>query len=178
MAVRILLFLTFLLTNVTAMSQDNFKPERISKTASFIIHGKVKDVFPLFGPIREKEWAEGWDPEIVFSKNNLVEEHMIFRTKASTDENFYTWIITQFDPKNYRVEYTVSTKNRIWFIRVQCQPSGDATEATVSYTYTGLNAEGNELNRNALAKIYINDLKDWQEAINYYIHNGKMLTTH
>jgi hypothetical protein len=162
---------------VAAMSQDNFKPERISKTASFIVDGTIENVFPLFGPIREKEWAEGWEPEIIFSTNNLVEDHMIFRTKVSSDEKFYTWVITQFDSDNHSVEYTVSTKNRIWFIRVQCEPCGESTKATVTYTYTGLNPEGNELNRNALAKMYFDDLKDWQEAINYYIHNGKMLTT-
>lgn len=175
---RIFYFLIFVFINVTAMSQDNFKPERISKTASFIVDERIENVFPLFGPIREKEWAEGWEPEIIFSTNNLVEEHMIFRTKVSSDEKYYTWVITQFDVSRHLVEYTVSTKNRIWFIRVQCQPSGESTKATVSYTYTGMNSEGNQLNRDALAKMYINDLKDWQEAINYYLHNGKMLTTH
>jgi hypothetical protein len=176
--VRIFCFLTFFFINVTAMSQENFKSERISRSASFIVDGKIEDVFPLFGPVREKEWAEGWDPEIIFSTNNLVEEHMIFQTKVSSGEKVYTWVITQFDPVKYLVEYTASTTNRIWFIRVQCKAAGESTSATVTYTYTGLTPEGNELNRNALGKMYINDLRDWQEAINYYLHNGKMLTSH
>jgi hypothetical protein len=159
------------------MSQPDFKPERISKTASFMIDGEIENVFLLFGPVREKEWAEGWNPEIVFGESALVEQHMIFRTHASTDEGFYTWVITQLDEKKYLVEYTVSTSNRIWFINVQCQPSANKTKATVTYTYTGLNPKGNELNRSALAKMFENDLKDWQEAINCYIHNGKMLTS-
>lgn len=160
------------------MSQDDFNPERISRTSSFIVDGTIDNVFPLFGPIREKEWAEGWEPKIIFSSNKLAEEHMIFQTKVASDEKYYTWVVTQFDMKKHLVEYTVSTKNRIWFIRVQCQPLAETTEATVSYTYTGLNSLGNELNRNALAKMYASDLKDWQEAINYYLHNGKMLTAH
>ena len=148
------------------MSQSNFKPERISKTASFTLDGRIEKVFPLFGPMREKDWAEGWEPEVVFSTDDLVEEHMIFQTKVATDEKVYTWIVTQFNPEIHKVEYTVSTKNRVWFITVRC-----------TYTYTGLNAEGNERNRNALAKMYSQDLRDWQEAINYYLHHGKMLTT-
>jgi hypothetical protein len=159
------------------MSQADFKSERISRTATFTVNGRLQNVFPLFGPIREMEWAEGWNPEIIFSESNLVDEHMIFRTRASTEEEYYTWVITQFDERKYLVEYTVSTINRIWFIRVSCQADGDKTKASVSYTYIGLNKQGNELNRTALAKMYANDLKDWQEAINYYIHTGKMLTS-
>ena len=160
------------------MGQTNFKPERIAKSASFTLDGKIEKVFPLFGPFREKEWADGWDPQIIFCEDNLIEEHMIFQTNVSSDEKLYTWVVSKFDPKTFLVEYTVSTKNRIWFITVQCQPMKEKTKATVTYTYTGLNEEGNELNRTALAKMYSHDLKDWEEAINYYLHHGKMLTTH
>lgn len=160
------------------MSQTGFKAERISKTASFIVEGKIENVFPLFGPIREMEWVDGWSPQIIFSESNLVEEHMIFRTKGSTDEEYYTWMITQFDESKHLIEYTVSTSNRIWFIRVACESYQEKTKTTVSYTYTGLNARGNELNRIALSKMYANDLKDWQEAINHYLREGKLLVSH
>ncbi|HEY0655210.1 MAG TPA: hypothetical protein VGD65_18880 [Chryseosolibacter sp.] len=159
------------------MSQPDFKPERISRTASFIVNGEIEDVFPLFGPIREKEWAEGWNPEIIFSRSDLVEEHMIFRTSAPTDEKFYTWVITHYDPSQHLVEYTVSTANRIWFIQVLCERQVNETKATVTYTYTGLNTKGNELNRAALGKMYATDLKDWQQAINHYLDTGKMLSS-
>lgn len=174
---RIFCFVAFIIIHVQAMSQSDFVSERISKTAFFMVDGKIKDVFPLFGPIKEKLWAEGWDPQTIFSSGALVEEHMIFRTRVNTPEKYYTWVVTQFRPDEHLVEYTVSTPNRIWFIRVQCKPVGEQTKATVTYTYTGLNAEGNELNTNALAKMYETDLRDWQEAINYYLHHGIMLTS-
>lgn len=161
-----------------AMSQVGFKAERISKTASFIVEGNIENVFPLFGPIREMEWAEGWNPEILFIESDLAEEHMIFRTKGSMEEEHYTWVITQFDKSEHLVEYTVSTPNRIWFIRVVCESYHEKTKTTVSYTYTGLNARGNELNRIALSKMYTKDLKDWEEAINYYLREGKLLVAH
>jgi hypothetical protein len=160
------------------MSQTDFKSERISKTASFFVEGEIENVFPLFGPIREKEWAEGWNPEIIFSNSSLVEERMIFRTKGSGDEQYYHWAITQLIPAQHQIEYTVSTPNRIWFIRVECVSSGNKTKASVSYTYTGLNEKGNDLNKIALEKMFSNDLKDWQNAINHYLHHGKMLTSH
>src|SRR5262245_16214805 len=100
-----------------------FKPERVSKSATFGCNGKIENVFPLFGPIREMDWADGWNPEILYSTNNhaLVEEHMIFQTKGHTGEEKYTWAITKFQPEHHFIEYTVSTSERIWFISVVCK---------------------------------------------------------
>ena len=129
--------------------------------------------------MREKEWAEGWNPEIIYSDDAEIEEHMIFKTSnAHAAEKEYTWVVTQFNPLDYLVEYTVSTPQRIWFIRVACESFEKQTSATVTYTYTGLSDEGNNLNREALEKMYARDLKDWEEAINHYLSTGKQLATH
>jgi hypothetical protein len=154
------------------------KPERITRTATFTVQGKIENVFPLFGPIREKEWAEGWEPEILYrsSESVLVEEHMIFQTNGRANEGKYTWVITQFQPEKHSIEYTVSTSERIWFIRVVCRPSSSSTDVTVSYTYTGLSEEGNKKNGQALARMFADDLKDWEAAINHYLRTGKLLT--
>jgi hypothetical protein len=162
------------LTNQEVLTE--FKPERIQRSASFIIHGKIENVFPLFGPIREKEWAEGWEPEVLLPAGDiLVEEHMIFQTKAPDNEGKYTWVITQYQPENYLIEYTVSTDERIWFIRVRCEEKKETTEVTVSYTYTGLTENGNRKNEQALKRMYSQNLQDWGEAINHYLKTGNLL---
>ena len=155
--------------------KTDFESERISKTASFIVHASIDKVFPLFGPIREKEWAAGWEPEIVFSNSTEVEEHMIFKTSGKHHSEEFLWTVTQFRPEDYLIEYTVSTSERIWFIRVHCQAKDKETLATVSYTYTGLNNPGNRKNREALNKMFAHNLTDWEEAINHYIQTGKQL---
>lgn len=156
---------------------DTVPSERISKTATFTVDTTIEKAFPLFGPVREKEWAEGWNPEIIYGEGE-VELHMMFRTKSSfKEESSFLWVITQFDPQKYFIEYTVSTPNRVWFIRVQCVAKQSRTEASVTYTYTGLNEKGNELNRIALEKMFAEDLKDWQTAINHYIKHGKLLAS-
>jgi hypothetical protein len=175
---RIFTLLALILITMEALSQTlATKATRISRTASFIVNEKIEKVFPLFGPIREMEWAEGWEPEVIFSSGAQVEQHMIFRTKGSPSEKYYTWVVTQFDPSEFVLEYAVSTLNRIWFINVRCAPANDTTIATVSYTYTSLNEEGEKLNSAALERMFKNDLRDWQEAINYYIANNQMLNS-
>lgn len=155
-----------------------FIPERIQQCAVITLNGSIDKVFPLFGPVREMEWAEGWNPEIIYPKDKLVEEHMIFRTKGHADEEYYTWVVSQFNPDQHQIEYTVSTPDRVWFIRIQCAPDGPRTKASIGYTYTGITAAGNDRNREALKKMYARDLKDWEEAINYYLQHQKILTHH
>jgi hypothetical protein len=176
--VRILGVILILTAIVSFKPHMKFKSERIRQCAAITLNESIERVFPLFGPMREKEWAEGWDPEIIYANDPLVEEHMIFRTKGNSAEGFYTWVITRFDPEKYRIEYMVSTPNRIWFISIQCVPEASKTKATICYTYTGITVLGDDLNREALKKMYAHDLKDWEEAINYYLQHHKILKNH
>lgn len=152
-----------------------FEAERLHRSASILIDAPIEKTFPLFGPVREKEWAAGWEPEMLFTNNPLVEEHMIFQTKGHEGEGKYTWAVTTFQPERHLIEYTVSTIERIWFIRVECASQGEKTSATISYTYTGLTEEGNRKNKSAIERMYKHNLNDWQTAINYYLKTGQQL---
>jgi len=172
------ILLVMLVMATTESKSNGFKAERIADEATIQLNGPIDMVFPLFGPVREMDWAPGWNPEIIFSTTNEVDEHMIFRTKGKFEnESFYTWAVTQYCPERYLIEYTVSTSERIWFIRVQCKPAGEiTTSAVVSYTFTALTERGNELNKVALSGMYKNRLKDWEEAINHYLHYGTRIS--
>lgn len=171
MELSALSFLTFIMALILNSHMTSI-PERIQKTATIWVQAPVQAAFPLFGPVREKEWAYGWDPQIVYGTSE-AELHMIFETSGA--EGTYTWVITQFEPSNFLVEYTVSTADRIWFITVQCKDRGKKTEVEVTYTYTGLSARGNELNRKAMDKMFAQNLKDWEAALDYYLSTGKQL---
>jgi hypothetical protein len=151
----------------------DFHAQRIQRSSTFKVKAPVEIVFPLFGPIKEKLWATGWSPEIIYSVTNDVEQHMIFKTPSRYGEpESYIWVISQYQPESFLIEYTVSTSNRIWVITVQCQPNENETKVTVTYSYTGLTPEGNRINEIALKEMYSHNLSDWQEAINYYLETG------
>jgi hypothetical protein len=163
-----------MLMTVSGFPYLKHNAERISKTALIELRASIEKVFPLFGPIRETEWAYGWDPEIIFG-NIDPEEHMIFRTKAGyDDEKFYTWIVSQYSLAHHKIEYTVSTTQRIWVITVQCTAHGNGTKAMITYTYTSLTDTGAKRNEESLRNMFACDLKDWEEAINFYLNTGKM----
>ena len=157
------------------MQSSNFQAQRISQTRRITLNAPLPIVFPLFGPITEKLWVPGWNPEIVFLDKEEIAEHMIFRTPPRFEkEPPYTWILSKYAPEQAFVEYTVFTPERLWTITVKCsEATAQTTHAEITYTFTGLTERGNALNEQALRAMYANDLKDWEEAINHYLKTGE-----
>jgi hypothetical protein len=156
------------------MVTETFTAERTSRSATIILEGPIDVVFPLFGPVEEKKWEDKWDPVILYPASEDTEEGMVFTTPAQDQrETAYTWIVSKLNPDLHLIEYIVSTHNRFWVITVRCEALSDIrTRATIRYTYTGLTPLGNILNKQAIAKMYEKDLKDWEEAINHYLKTG------
>jgi hypothetical protein len=148
---------------------------RISRSADIILNSTIDNVFPLFGPVREKEWAKGWDP-VILSGSGDVEEQMVFRTASGyKDEPNYTWIVSKFIPSSFLIVYSVISVDRIWFITVNCKPLGSKTQATITYTYNGFTEAAAIRNRESADRMFAEELKDWQKAINHYLATGKKL---
>ena len=156
-----------------------YSAEKISRTATIRLKGSFEDIFPLFGPVREMAWAEGWEPAIMHLEGENIEERMVFQTKPhlADEEGLFTWTVTKYIPDRGQIEYTIFAPSRIWWIDIDCTPLADDTEceATITYTHIGLNEAGNERNKSALSKMYQHDLKDWELAINHYLATGSML---
>lgn len=145
---------------------------KIQQSAIIHLDAPIGEVFPLFGPVREKDWAHGWDPEIIFPKDAVVAKHMVFRTRGGlhgTDEQ-YTWVIINYEPEEFMIEYLVSASERFWVITVECRSVDMRTSATVTYSYTGFNPDAHEKNMKAIGSIFSCDLKDWEDAVNDYIN--------
>ena len=160
-----------------SLHQQNFIAERVSRTATFIAAGPIDKVFPLFGPYEERKWAEGWNPAPVYPLTETMEEGMLFTTPSHMHgETESIWTLSQYQPANHRVQYSVVSPGRFLTITVVCSAtSADRTTATVTYTFTGLNEEGNAISKHLLRKMYGRELKDWEEAINYYLKTGMQL---
>ncbi len=158
------------------------KSQKISRTSTIHLRGRFDQVFPLFGPVREKEWAFGWDPHILLCEAENIEEHMVFQTPShlEAEDGMYTWTVSKFVPADGLIEYTVFADSRLWWITIVCDEETDRErcQAVITYTFVGLNPRGNERNATALAVMYKHDLKDWEYAINHYLETGSKLQHH
>ena len=171
----IVLFITVTILCCQQNAEGNFKSEKVSKTASFIIHSNIETVFPLFGAFEERKWAPHWEPILIYPDKEIIEEGTTFKIDGHGHghgvESEYLWIVTKYNTQSHLIQYLVSTDNRFWTITVQCKRTDSSmkTEATVTYSYISLNEEGTELNKKNIEKMYQNDLQDWAEAINNYL---------
>jgi hypothetical protein len=162
------------------MSLSALKSARISQTSIIVLRAPLKRVFPLFGPIREMEWAAGWEPQVLYATADL-EERMVFKVQSHHgQEPDSTWTVSKYSPDQAFIEYTVFTPERIWWITIECKAgkTGETTEAKITYTYTGLTERGNAINAKALQMMYRHDLKDWETALNHYLETSKRLEHH
>jgi hypothetical protein len=150
---------------------------RVQRSATIHLQATIDKAFPLFGPIREKDWAYGWSPEVIYPNDTLVERHMVFRTHGGLhgSPETYTWIVVNYEPLQAMIEYMVTASERFWFITVSCSAAGSGTDVTVTYSYTGFTEEGSRRNDLAITDMFASDLEDWQEALNHYLTTGKQL---
>jgi hypothetical protein len=72
------------------------------------LNGSVGDVTPLFGPVREAEWAPEWSPHFIYPGQGVQREGVVFTT-TSGDGRDRLWLLTSYDLRNGRVEYVVFT---------------------------------------------------------------------
>jgi hypothetical protein len=160
------------------MSRQQFKSEKISRTNAITLKGEIQKVFSLFGAFEERKWADGWNPSLIYPCTEIIEEGTTFKTVGNGSfEREFLWRVSKYEPDNYLIQYLVSTENRYWTITIKCDSISDRlTKASITYTFIGLNESGNKINSQSLEKMYANNLKEWQEAINYYLDNNRMLT--
>lgn len=122
-------------------------------------------VLPLFGPIREAEWAHGWSPVILYPSDGRQLAGGVFTTDdKSTD---VVWIMTRFDERAFEVDYA-QVLAKLWAgeILIRLKESGAGrTQATVTYRRTALSPEADHGVEN-FGRHFPQQREHWQSAIN------------
>jgi hypothetical protein len=139
------------------------------RTQSFTIglNGSVADVTPLFGPVREAEWAPDWSPHFMHPTQGVQREGVVFTTTNGHGKD-RVWLLTTYDGTNGRVEYVVMTPaftaNEI---KIRVVPDGERhCKATITYRRSALAPEGNEEVTKLDAHWTEEQRIHWEKAIN------------
>ena len=108
------------------------------------LNGSVADVTPLFGPVREAEWAPGWSPHFIHPAQGVQREGVVFTT-TSDDGRDRLWLLTTYDLRNGRVEYVVITPAfMVSEIKIRVLSDGERhSSATITYRRSALAPDGN-----------------------------------
>jgi len=149
----------------------------VQKTFTYkqLNEGTPKEVFPLLCPVREKDWLDGWDYKMIYSKSGLVEKDCVFST--SYHGKLDIWYVSQYDRSKFKIEFIrVTPDESVVKINISLsQNDNNKTEAKISYQYTGLNEEQNNFIQNGLEEQFNKNMKWWEKSINHYLNTGKKL---
>src|SRR5207237_8212153 len=82
--------------------------EQRTQSFTIILNGSVSEVTPLFGPVREAEWAPDWSPRFIHPVQGVQREGVVFTTSPG-DGRDRLWMLTTYDVRNGRVGCVVVT---------------------------------------------------------------------
>jgi hypothetical protein len=147
--------------------------EQRTQSFTIMLKGAVADVTPLFGPVREAEWAPTWRPRFIHPAQAAQRQGVVFTT-TSADGKERVWLVTAYDAEAGRVEYVfVASGFTANEIKIRVVPDGKRQcKATITYRHSALAPEGNE----EVAKLDAHWAEEqrvhWEAAINQALAKG------
>ena len=135
------------------------------------LQASADEVFPLFGPKKEKLWAPEWNPVFVYPADGEVSaEGAVFTVMPDDGRPLSTWVMTTYDDRRRTVEYVqMSPGHSVTEIHIEVLPEGASrSRARVRYTRTALSPAANAFIAHFEAHFAATGTH-WQDAINRYL---------
>jgi len=166
----ILHFFLFILVafGQSACARHDALPSLSHAAASIELHlnATADAAFPLFGPVRESEWAPEWSPVWIYPSAPLQSaDGAVFTTTHQV--GVATWVMTVYDTDKRTVEYVnFIPGRRVTQISITVRPDTAATSiARVSYHVTALSQQGGRFVAH-FAKNFPGEGPHWEKAVN------------
>jgi hypothetical protein len=150
-------------------------PVRVRHSFTQRLLGSVEEVFPLLCPVREAEWIDGWEPEVVYSASGRAEEGCVFVTRDGGDEAI--WVVDVHDPEAGVLEMVKSTPGcLVTRIRIEVENDGPGrSRALIAYEQTSLSPRGDGLVASYSREVYETFMRRWEARLNHFLTSGRML---
>ena len=149
-------------------------PCRQRHTYTQTIAAAPGEVFPLLCPVREEDWAPGWQTRLVVSNTGLVEEDCIFITPGEPADAI--WIVTDHDAETLKLRmFRIVPGVVVSRLDIALLEDGPGTKAAISYEHTALSKAGRAIVIGHTESSYRKFMEGWEAAINAYLKTGKMI---
>ncbi|SDJ67526.1 hypothetical protein SAMN04488540_111110 [Ferrimonas sediminum] len=127
----------------------------------------VEEVFPLFCPVREREWVPGWDPLLVWTNSGAIEPDCVFTTQDPAGHA--VWYVVQASADQGVLELLKTVADHMAtriLIRVFPAPEGSLIQ--LNYRYTSLSPRGASALENLTESYWAQFMQRWQKAMERY----------
>ncbi len=135
----------------------------------------TKEVFSLLCPVKEREWIDGWDFEMVYSRSGVIEKNCVFVTQFGQGIET-VWQVNEYEPDISWIEFIRVTQGLFTVrISIQLHESPEGCTADLTYRYTSLSTLGKKMIESMVAQHFHEDMRYWERALNHYLETGKIL---
>ncbi|RUT77626.1 hypothetical protein [Ancylomarina longa] len=133
-------------------------------------------MFPLFCPVREKDWLHRWAYRMIFLKSGFAEKDCVFATLHQGAEETI-WFVTKYKLEELIIEFVRHTLDQeVVKISIHLiENKGENIITNISYQDTVLNKERETYMNKEFKNDFAESMIWWGKAINYYLRSGKML---
>jgi hypothetical protein len=151
-------------------------PNRATRTYTQRLVAPPTKVFPLLCPVREADWIEGWNPQVVFTASGFAEPDCVFLTDA--DPGHAIWYITRHEPdKGFLEMIKITPAVTACKLTIQLRKSATGSEAVITYSHTSLGPAGDAFVASFTEEHYRQFMREWETRINHYLTHGTALRT-
>ncbi len=153
-----------------------FIAQQVTRSHTIHLPATPYEMFPLFSPLGEKHWAQGWDPEMLYPSSGVAQVGTVFTTQHANKPT-QIWTIIAYAREQAHVGYlNVLPASHVSRIEVSCEAEGmQATLARITYTLTALTPQGNAYLDGFTQEYYQGSISSWETAITHYVRHGYML---
>jgi hypothetical protein len=117
-------------------------PVRLDAAGTFLLPVRPAEAFPMFDPVREAEWADGWRIEAVHPRPFRFEKDAVFEVPGP-NAVVEVWTVVDVDAEACRVDYlAVAGRDLVRRVTVRCMAEGGGTRVMVRYRVTAWTPAG------------------------------------
>jgi hypothetical protein len=160
---------------MSASSDLKFKAKRVTRQYVQTIDAEPSVVHSLICPVKEAEWLEGWDYDLIYSQSGVAEHGCVFTSQSAGEETI--WLITKREDTRWETEFArVTPGSRVALVTIQIEDSGhQRSRVHIRYTITALTPAGNQFIENFTEANFVKDMQFWEATMNHYLKTGKAL---
>jgi hypothetical protein len=153
-----------------------FQAKRIKLEYTHTISATPDKIFPLLCPVREKDWIEGWNCELIYSRTGVAENNCVFTTDFPRGRE-EVWTVSRYEPELHVIQFViVSPEAYVMKLDISLRESADnSTAVSWSTTFTGLTTEGNSFIEQHCGKASDARKALLFKVLEHYCLTGKML---
>ena len=155
---------------------SGFKAKRVTRNYIQTINAEPSRVHALICPVKEAEWLDGWDYDLIFSNSGVAEPGCVFISRSKGEKDTI-WLITNRDDQACKTEFArITPESRVAHLTVRIEDAGKHTSRVdIKYTITALTEAGNNFIGNFTEENFVKDMKFWEATMNHYLETGKAL---